>query len=102
MQGRRYDGWNRREFLNTVGLAGTAALLGLRPQTAAAEPPPERTRLRIPRLPSTCRSPEWVAEELLRAEGFTEVTYVQQEGTRGWSGPSRPAKRTSAGTLQPR
>jgi len=77
------DGWNRREFLNTLGLAGSAALLGLRPETAAAEPPPETTRLRIPRLPSACRSPEWVAEELLRAEGFTEVTYVPQDGTRG-------------------
>jgi len=83
MHNRRDEGWNRREVLSSLGLTGAAALLGLRPQTAAAEPPPETTRLRIPRLPSTCRSPEWVAEELLRAEGFTEVTYVQQEGTRG-------------------
>ena len=75
--------WNRREFLNTLGLAGTAALLGLRSAPAAAEPPPETTRLRIPWVPSTCRSPEWIAEELLRAEGFTEVTYVMKEGTQG-------------------
>src|SRR5712664_815800 len=75
--------WNRREFLNTLGLAGTSALLGLRSEPAAAEPPPETTRLRIPWVPSTCRSPEWIAEELLRAEGFTEVTYVMKEGTQG-------------------
>ena len=79
----RNDGWNRREFLSTLSLAGAAGLLGLRPGAAAAEPPPETTRLRIPRLPSACRSPEWVAEELLRAEGFTEVTYVPQDGTLG-------------------
>ena len=75
--------WNRREFLNTLGLAGTSALLGLRSGSAAAEPPPETTRIRIPWVPSTCRSPEWIAEELLRAEGFTEVTYVMKEGTQG-------------------
>src|SRR5258706_16325703 len=79
----RNDGWNRREFLNTLSLAGTTALLGLRPESATAEPPPETTRLRIPWVPSTCRSPEWIAEELLRAEGFTEVTYVMKEGTQG-------------------
>jgi len=79
----RNDGWNRREFLSTLSLAGAAGLLGLRPGASAAEPPPETTRLRIPRLPSACRSPEWVAEELLRAEGFTEVTYVPQDGTLG-------------------
>src|SRR5882672_5433518 len=79
----RQDGWTRREFLNTLGLAGTAALLGQRPASAAAEPPPETTRIRIPQVPSTCRSPEWVAEELLRAEGFTEVSYLPQDGTRG-------------------
>ena len=77
-------GWRRREFLNAVGLAGTSALLGLRYAPAAAEPPPETTRLRIPISPSTCRSPEWVADTLLRAEGFTHVQYLPTEGgTRG-------------------
>jgi NitT/TauT family transport system substrate-binding protein len=70
--------------LNTFGIAGTAALLGLRSASAAAEPPPETKRLRIPRIASTCRGPEWVAEELLRAEGFTDVQYLPTEGgTRG-------------------
>ena len=80
MHDGRDPGWNRREFLNTLGLAGTAGLLGLRPASAAAEPPPETTRLRIPRLASTCRSPEWIAEELLHAEGFTDVQYVPALG----------------------
>ena len=75
--------WSRREVLNALGLAGTAVLLGLRPASAAAEPPPETTRLRIPWVPSICQSPEWIAEELLRAEGFTDVQYIQKDGTRG-------------------
>jgi NitT/TauT family transport system substrate-binding protein len=49
----------------------------------AAEAPPETTRLRIAQLPSTCRSPEWIAEDLLRAEGFTDVQYVPTAGTLG-------------------
>src|SRR5713101_762652 len=84
MRDGRDPGWNRREFLNALSLAGTAGLLGLRAESAAAEPPPETTRLRIPWIsPRICRSPEWIAEELFRAEGFTEVTYVMKEGTQG-------------------
>ena len=84
MHSKRDRRWSRREFLNTLGLAGTAGLLGLQPQSASAEPPPETTRLRIPQSPSTCRGPEWIAEELLRAEGFTDVQYLPTEGgTRG-------------------
>lgn len=70
----------RRDFL----LAAAAAVAPvLCPGSSIAEPPPETTRLRIPRIPSTCRSPEWVAEELLRAEGFTDVQYKPVEGTLG-------------------
>jgi NitT/TauT family transport system substrate-binding protein len=84
MHSKRDEGWNRREFLSTLGLTGSAALLGLRSTSAAAEPPPETTRLRIPRIASACRSPEWVAEELLHTEGFTVVEYVPtQGGSRG-------------------
>ena len=74
---------SRRDFI-AAALAGTGALMGLRPGvTAAAEPPPETTRLRIPWVPSTCRSPEWAAEELLRAEGFTELEYLMKDSTQG-------------------
>jgi NitT/TauT family transport system substrate-binding protein len=52
----------------------------MRAGAAAAEPPPETTRLRIPRNASACRSPEWIAEELLHAEGFTDVQYLPTEG----------------------
>src|SRR6266850_1365844 len=75
--------WSRREFVGAAALAGTGALLGLRPESAAAEPPPETTRVRIPWIsPRICRSPERIAEELLRAEGFTDVQYIVMERPR--------------------
>ena len=69
---------NRRDFVRDLALAG--ALLGTRPQIGAAEPPPETSRIRLGRVPSVCVSPQYVAEELLRAEGFTEVSYVETAG----------------------
>jgi NitT/TauT family transport system substrate-binding protein len=75
--------WSRRRFVSTGALAGVASLLQLTAAGHAAEPPPETNRIRIPQIPSTCRSPEWIAEELLRAEGFTDVQYVQVQGTQG-------------------
>jgi len=83
MSNQHNDHWSRREFLAKLGLAGGAALLGLQSDVLAAEPPPETTRLRIPQMSSTCRSPEWIAEELLRAEGFSGVQYIPVQGTQG-------------------
>src|SRR5262249_32885063 len=52
-------------------------LCGLYPRSAAAEPPPETTHIRLVYNPSICQVPQFVAEELLKAEGFTDVHYVQ-------------------------
>jgi NitT/TauT family transport system substrate-binding protein len=60
-------------------LAGTAGLLGLKPDPLAAEPPPETTRIRLHRVPGICIAPQYLAEELLKAEGFTDVQYVTDE-----------------------
>jgi NitT/TauT family transport system substrate-binding protein len=73
---------NRREFLNVAMLGGTGALAGL-PDRAAAEPPPETTRIRLVRESSICLAPLYIGEELLKAEGFTDVQYVPLEGTLG-------------------
>ncbi len=73
----RRDTWGRREFLG--GLAGTVGFLSLE-RRAEAEPPPETTTIRLmfdPEYPSICYAPLYVAEELLRAEGFTDVRYVK-------------------------
>jgi NitT/TauT family transport system substrate-binding protein len=77
---------SRRRFLGG-SVAGTAGLLGLLPGPAAAlaaEPPPETTRLRVHHSLSLCLAPQYVAEELLRAEGFTEVDYVSYEESGGF------------------
>jgi NitT/TauT family transport system substrate-binding protein len=67
---------SRRCFLASVSLAGAAGLVGA-PTALRAEPPPETTTVRMPRFfPASCEAPEYVAEELLRAEGFTNVSYV--------------------------
>ena len=68
---------SRREFLNRITLAGAATFLGVRPLPVAAEPPPETTRLRLLRAPSICWAPQYIADDLLRAEGFTDITYVE-------------------------
>ena len=70
---------SRRRFLGGLTLAGTAGLLGLSPWPVAAEPPPETTRLRLMRKPSICEAAEYVAEDLLQGEGFTDVRYVEAE-----------------------
>src|SRR2546426_4187981 len=62
---------SRREFLRGLTLAGATSLAGLGPELAGAEPPPETTRLRNFRGPRTRPSPGGMAEELLRAEGFS-------------------------------
>jgi NitT/TauT family transport system substrate-binding protein len=77
MSNRNVDGWRRREFLGTAALAGTGALLGLRSETVAAEAPPETTRIRLTSISGVCVAPQYVAEELLRGEGFTDVQYVK-------------------------
>src|SRR5436853_5380228 len=64
------DPWDRREFLRGLTLMGSAGLVGLRPDRALAEPPPETTRIRLVRSPAICISPLYLAEELLRLEGF--------------------------------
>ena len=68
----------RREFATGMTLTAAAAILGVSPRPADAEPPPETTRLRLSRFPydHACLAPQWVAEELLRAEGFTDFQYL--------------------------
>jgi NitT/TauT family transport system substrate-binding protein len=66
-----------------VTLAGTAGLLGLHARpVAAAEPPPETTTLRLVQGLGLCVAPQYVAEELLQAEGFLEVHSVKTNTVR--------------------
>ncbi len=42
----------------------------------ADEGPPETTALRLPHDPAACLAPLYIAGDLLRAEGFTDIRYV--------------------------
>jgi NitT/TauT family transport system substrate-binding protein len=46
-----------------------------------AEPPPETTKLKLVHGPFVCFAPLYLAEELLRAEGFAEIEYVPIDGS---------------------
>ncbi len=67
---------SRRHFLASVSAAGAAGVLGAR-ASLADEGPPETTTVRIPRVPGICLAPLYVSQELLLAEGFTDVHYVE-------------------------
>jgi NitT/TauT family transport system substrate-binding protein len=71
---------SRRRYLGELMLVGTAVLLGLRSRPVTAEPPPETTRLRLTKgARAICVAPKYVAEELLQAEGFTDIHYAEPE-----------------------
>ena len=89
---------NRRTFLRATALAGATGLVGLRPDHVLAEPPPETTQLRLVKIPSVCQAPEYVAGELLQAEGFTNVEYIQKAGALGIRTHSPRARPTSTTT----
>jgi NitT/TauT family transport system substrate-binding protein len=65
---------NRRRFLAALSSASAAGLLG--GPTDAQEAPPETTTIRLVKSPNLCSAPQYVATELLHAEGFTDVRYV--------------------------
>jgi NitT/TauT family transport system substrate-binding protein len=65
----------RRRFLTTL-VAGAAGLAH-GPRALAAEGPLETTVVRLAQTPDICGAPQYVAEPLLRAEGFTDVHYVE-------------------------
>ena len=69
-------GFNRRRFLANTSALGAASLFGLH-RPAAAEPPPEIRKIRLVHSLGICLAPQYLAEELLRLEGFTDVEYVE-------------------------
>ena len=85
---------SRRDLLTTLSAAAAAGVLGAR-ASLADEGPPETTTIRLGKLADICLAPQYVAEELLRAEGFTDIRYVESEGGTPCSTRSRVAKWTS-------
>jgi len=72
-----FDELNRREFIRKMALTGAAAYVGFDYETAAAEPPPETTRIRFFQYKTACWVPQYLAEDLLRQEGFTDIQYIK-------------------------
>jgi NitT/TauT family transport system substrate-binding protein len=68
---------SRRRFLTNAAFAGAAGLggFGVWRKALAAEPPPEITTIRFENDPVYCIAPQ-LFQELLRAEGFTDIRYV--------------------------
>jgi NitT/TauT family transport system substrate-binding protein len=75
---------SRRRFLATLSAAGGAGLIGAS-RSFGQEAPPETTTVRLAKVTGTCIAPQYVAEELLRLEGFTDVQYVLSEAGIGQS-----------------
>ena len=66
----------RRRFLTGLSMAAAANLIRVR-SAAAGEGALETTTVRLSKIAGICIAPQYVAEELLRAEGFSEIRYVE-------------------------
>ena len=66
---------NRRGFLAGMTAVGIVGPAGGR-NAYAEDAPLDTTTVRFTHAPSTCNAPLYLAEELLRADGFTNLTYV--------------------------
>jgi NitT/TauT family transport system substrate-binding protein len=76
---------SRRRFLTAAAMAGAAGIVGF-PKALHAEPQPETSTLRLARVvPTICLAPQYAAEALLRAEGFTDVRFVDASPGSGTS-----------------
>ena len=68
---------SRRRFLSSMALAGitsTLPPLGAR----AAEPILETVTIKLPIAPAICTMPQMITEQLLQAEGFTDIRFVDE------------------------
>jgi NitT/TauT family transport system substrate-binding protein len=65
----------RRGFLGAIAATGAAGLIGA-PRAEAAEEALETTTVRFGKG-GLCVAPKYIAEERLRADGFTDVRYVE-------------------------
>jgi NitT/TauT family transport system substrate-binding protein len=70
----------RRSFVAGLAAAGAAGLVHA-PYARTAEGSLETTSIRLIKNRGICTAAEYVAEALLREEGFTEVTYVDMPPT---------------------
>jgi NitT/TauT family transport system substrate-binding protein len=67
---------SRRDFLASASVAAAAGVFGAR-GSLADEGPPETTTIKLAYYGNNCLAPLLMAEDLLYAEGFTDVRYVE-------------------------
>jgi NitT/TauT family transport system substrate-binding protein len=70
----------RRQVLTTLVFGSLAGILPSQ-ETLSAEPPAEITAIRLSKFPAICFAPQYVCEELLRAEGFSDIHYLDTDGS---------------------
>src|ERR1700704_2487586 len=75
---------NRRRFLATLSATGAAGLIGPS-RSFSQEPPPETNIIRLAKNRTICIAPQYIVEDLLHLEGFTEVQYVATDAGAGQS-----------------
>jgi NitT/TauT family transport system substrate-binding protein len=75
---------NRRRFLASLSSVGVAGLMATA-NSFAQEAPPETTTVRLAKNRTLCIAPQYVVEDLLHLEGFTDVRYVAADAGRGQS-----------------
>ena len=73
-----HSGAARRKFIADTAALGATSLLGFG-GPVSAESSPETDRIRFVKAPAICLAPLYLAEELLRVEGFTDIKYVTIE-----------------------
>ena len=65
----------RRGFIGGIAAVGASACTGVY-RAHAAEGALDTTTVRLLKFPGICIAPQYAAEELLRAEGFTNIRYI--------------------------
>jgi NitT/TauT family transport system substrate-binding protein len=71
---------NRRCFLAGLSSVAAAGLVGAS-KVLSEEEPLETTRIRLYDWTGLCIAPQFVAEQLLKSEGFTEVQYLRDDAS---------------------
>ena len=66
---------SRRRVLAALSASAACLIGGTR--GFAQEAPPEITTIRLAKIPGICIAPQYVAEEVLRGEGFTNIEYIE-------------------------
>jgi NitT/TauT family transport system substrate-binding protein len=75
---------DRRRFLAALSSVGAAGLVGAS-RSSGQEAPLETTTIRLAKITGTCIAPQYLAEDFLRLEGFTDVKYILSDAGVGQS-----------------